>query len=88
MVTYAKISPKMVNPRDIAGNAKEEEGMNEQADLSGCSSFHSAVQFETSKEHMGQCHSKIILRKEESICAKVLHLVMVLNYSTKKSIRA
>ena len=25
MVTYAKISPRMVNPRDIAGNAKEEE---------------------------------------------------------------
>ena len=25
MVTYVKISPKMVNPRDIAGNAEEEE---------------------------------------------------------------
>ena len=25
-VTYAKISPKMVNPGDIAGNAEEEEG--------------------------------------------------------------
>ena len=25
-VTYAKISPKMVNPRDRAGNAEEEEG--------------------------------------------------------------
>ena len=25
MVKYAKILPKMVNPRDIAGNAKEEE---------------------------------------------------------------
>ena len=25
MATYAKISPKVVNPRDIAGNAKEEE---------------------------------------------------------------
>ena len=25
MVTYAKISPKMVNPRDIGGNAEEEE---------------------------------------------------------------
>ena len=24
-VTYAKISPKMANPRDIAGNAEEEE---------------------------------------------------------------
>ena len=24
MVTYAKISPKLVNPRDIAGNAEEE----------------------------------------------------------------
>ena len=24
-VTYAKISPKLVNPRDIAGNAEEEE---------------------------------------------------------------
>ena len=23
--TYAKISPKMVNPRDLAGNTKEEE---------------------------------------------------------------
>ena len=23
--TYAKISPKMTNPRDIAGNAEEEE---------------------------------------------------------------
>ena len=27
MVTYAKISPKMVNPRDIAGNVEEEEKM-------------------------------------------------------------
>ena len=26
MVTYAKLSPKMVNPTDIAGNAEEEEG--------------------------------------------------------------
>ena len=25
MVTYAKISPKVVNPRDIAGNTEEEE---------------------------------------------------------------
>ena len=25
MITYAKISPKMVNPRDVAGNAEEEE---------------------------------------------------------------
>ena len=25
MVTYAKTSHKMVNPRDIAGNAEEEE---------------------------------------------------------------
>ena len=25
MVTHAKISPKMVNPRDLAGNAPEEE---------------------------------------------------------------
>ena len=25
MVTYANISPKMVNPRDLAGNAEEEE---------------------------------------------------------------
>ena len=25
MVTYATISPKMVNPRDIAGNAEEDE---------------------------------------------------------------
>ena len=24
-VTFAKISPKMVNPRDLAGNAEEEE---------------------------------------------------------------
>ena len=24
-VTYAKISPKMMNPRDMAGNAEEEE---------------------------------------------------------------
>ena len=24
MITYSKISPKMVNPRDIAGNAEEE----------------------------------------------------------------
>ena len=25
MVTHAKISPKMVNPRDLAGNVEEEE---------------------------------------------------------------
>ena len=25
MVTYTKISPKMVNPRDITGNTEEEE---------------------------------------------------------------
>ena len=25
MVTYTKISPKMVNPRDIAGNAEQKE---------------------------------------------------------------
>ena len=25
IVTYAKISPKMVNPRDLAGNTEEEE---------------------------------------------------------------
>ena len=24
MITYAKISPELVNPKDIAGNAKEE----------------------------------------------------------------
>ena len=34
-VTYAKISPKMVNPRDIDGNA-EEEGEREMADASLC----------------------------------------------------
>ena len=25
MVTYTKISPKLVNPRDVAGNAEKEE---------------------------------------------------------------
>ena len=25
MITYANISPEMVNPRDIAGNAEDEE---------------------------------------------------------------
>ena len=25
MVTYAKISPKVVKPRDLAGNAEEED---------------------------------------------------------------
>ena len=25
MVTYTQLSPKMVNPRDIAGNAEEED---------------------------------------------------------------
>ena len=30
MVTYAKISPKTVNPRDKAGNAEEEEKKEEE----------------------------------------------------------
>ena len=29
-VTYAKIWPKMVNPRDIAGNAEKEEEVEEE----------------------------------------------------------
>ena len=45
MFTYAKISPKMVNPRDIAGNAEEEEvscgkelvvGIFQQVSFGGC----------------------------------------------------
>ena len=29
MVAYVEISPKVVNPRDIAGNAEEEEEINQ-----------------------------------------------------------
>ena len=35
MVTYAKISPKMVNPRDIAGIAEEKELQREKFLVSG-----------------------------------------------------
>ena len=33
MGIYAKISPKMVNPRHIAGNAEEEDQTTEAADI-------------------------------------------------------
>ena len=33
-VTYAKISRKLVNPRDIAGNAEKEEEEEEEEDTS------------------------------------------------------
>ena len=51
MVTYAKISQKMVNPRDIAGNAEEEEDTGQgcrQTDMSK-PVFLSHVQWKASK---------------------------------------